>query len=118
MTGAPPRFATAVLRMLLPEGVRDDALEELREGYALRVAQYGRVAANRWYRGQVPAFAIRVRLAILTGGPLTPAHDIPVHEPPLNGSERMTTVLADLRYGMRAMVRNPAFSEVAVYTLA
>ena len=31
------------------------------------------VPADRWYRRQVPAFAIRVRLAMLTGGPLVPA---------------------------------------------
>ena len=118
MTGVPPRFSTAVLRILLPEVVRDDALDELYEGYVLRVAQHGRVAANRWYRRQVPAFAIRVRLAILAGGPLTPPRGIAVQEPALNGSERMTTILADLRYGARAMVRNPAFSAIAVLTLA
>ena len=30
----------------------------------------------------------------------------------------MTTILADLRYGARAMVRNPVFSAIAVLTLA
>ena len=118
MRGVTPRFSTAVLRALLPNAVRDEALDELRDGYLLRVAQYGRAAANRWYRGQVPAFAIRVRLAILTGGPLTPPTELHVPEPSLSGSERMTTILADLRYGARALVRNPAFSLIAVLTLA
>ena len=116
---APPRFAAAVLRVLLPKAIRDEALEELRDGYLLRLARNGRPAADRWYRRQVPGFAIRVRLATLTGGPLAPP---PVHEslgePALNGSERMTTLLADLRYGARAMVRNPAFTAIAVLTLA
>src|SRR5262245_44997924 len=118
MTGVPPRFATAVLRLLLPESVRDEALDELRDGYLLRVMQCGRADANRWYRRQVPAFAIRVRLAILAGGPLTPPRTSPIGNPALNGSERMTTILADLRYGARAMVRNPMFSAIAVLTLS
>src|SRR6476660_4393749 len=116
--GVPPRFSTAVLRVLLPEAIRDEALDELRDGYLLRVAQDGRDAADRWYRRQVPAFAIRVRLAILTGGSLVPPTALHLHEPSLTGSERMTTILADLRYGARAMVRNPAFSAIAVLTLA
>ena len=118
MRGVTPRFSTAVLKALLPSAVRDEALDELRDGYLLRVAQYGRAAANRWYRGQVPGFAIRVRLAILTGGSLEPPTELHVREPSLNGSERMTTILADLRYGARALVRNPAFSLIAVLTLA
>ena len=117
-SGGTPRFSTAVLRVLLPDAVRDDALDELRDGYLLRVARHGRAAANRWYRRQVPAFAIRVRLAILTGGSLAPSSEPHVPESSLSGSERMTTILADLRYGARAMVRNPAFSVIAVLTLA
>jgi putative ABC transport system permease protein len=115
VTGAPPRLAAAILRLLLPPSIRDEALDELRDGYVLRCAQFGRRGADRWYRRQVPGFAIRVRLALLTGGPLVPT---PVPEPVLNGSERMTTILADLRYGARAMMRNPAFSTIAVLTLA
>ena len=119
MTNAgPPRVSTAVLRAVLPKTVRDEALDELREGYLLRVAQHGRAAANRWYRRQVPAFAIRVRVAIFTGGSLAPPSELHVPEPSLSGSERMTTILADLRYGARAMGRNPAFSVIAVLTLA
>jgi len=113
-----PRFSTTVLRVLLPATVRDEALDELRDGYLLRVDHHGRAAANRWYRRQVPAFAIRVRLAILTGGSLAPPIESHVPESSLRGSERMTTILADLRYGARAMVRNPAFSVIAVLTLA
>jgi len=112
---APPRFAATVLRWLLPAAVRDEALDELQDGYVLRRSRHGRGAADRWYRRQVPAFAIRVRLAILTGGPLAPP---PVREPSLNGSERMTTILADLRYGARGLVRNLGFSAIAVLTLA
>ena len=113
-----PRISTAVLSALLPKGVRDEALDELRDGYLLRAAEHGRATANRWYRRQVPAFAIRVRLAILTGGSLAPPIESHACEPSLNGSERMTTILADLRYGARAMVRNPVFSAIAVLTLA
>jgi len=112
---APPRIASAILRALLPEALREEAVDDLRDGYLLRLERRGRRAADRWYWRQVPAFALRVRLATVTGGPLAPP---PVREPELNGSERMTTILADLRYGARAMVRNPTFTAIAVFTLA
>jgi putative ABC transport system permease protein len=60
-------------------------------------------------------FAVRVRLALLTGGPLSAPV---VREPTLNGSERMTTLWADVRSGARAMARQPAFTAIAVLTLA
>lgn len=115
MTGAPPRFAAAILRLLLPEAVRDDAMDDLREGYVLRLTRDGHRSANRWYRRQVPGFALRVRFAILTAGPLALP---PVRPPTLTGGERMTTILADLRSGARAMARQPAFTAIAVLTLA
>jgi putative ABC transport system permease protein len=115
MTRTPPRLAAAVLRLLLPEAVRDDALDDLREGYVLRLTRDGRRAADRWYWRQVPGFAVRVRFALLTGGPLSAPV---VREPTLNGSERMTTLWADVRSGVRAMVRQPAFTAIAVLTLA
>ena len=58
---------------------------------------------------------MRVRLALLTGGPLSAPV---VREPTLNGSERMTTLWADVRSGARAMARQPAFTAIAVLTLA
>ena len=115
MSAAPPRLTTALLRLLLPASLREDALDDLHEGYVLRAERDGRRAANRWYRRQAPAFVLRVRLALLTGGPLSAP---PVREPVLTGSERMTTMLADLRYGARGMARNPAFTAIAVLTLA
>jgi putative ABC transport system permease protein len=115
MSNTPPRVATALLRWLLPESLRDEALDDLAEGHALRVALRGRRAAGRWYWRQVPTFALRVRLATLTGGPLAVP---PVRQPVLNGSEKMTTILADLRYAARGMARNPAFTAIAVLTLA
>src|SRR4051794_27382085 len=114
-TVTPPRFAAALLRLLLPEAVRDDALDELHEGYALRLTRDGRRAADRWYRRQVPGFAVRVRFATITGGPLSAPI---VREPTLNGSEKMTTLWADVRSGTRAMLRQPAFTAIAVLTLA
>ena len=115
MNSLPPRLAATALRLLLPVALRDDALDELADGHALRVARDGRRAANRWYWRQVPGFALRVRLAALTGGPLAPP---PVRQPALTGSERMTTIMADLRYGARALSRNRAFTAIAVFTLA
>ena len=42
MSIAPPRLATTLLRWLLPDALRDDALDDLAEGHALRVAMHGR----------------------------------------------------------------------------
>ena len=112
---APPRIASVILRVLLQRAVREEALDELHDGYVLRRHRDGRRAADHWYWRQVPAFAIRLRLATLTGGPLAPPL---IRDPELSGSERMTTILADLRYGARALLRNPTFSMIAVLTLA
>ena len=60
MSSLPPRLAATALRLLLPMALRDDALDELADGHALRVARDGRRAANRWYWRQVPGFALRV----------------------------------------------------------
>ena len=115
MTHSPPRLAAAFLRWSLPESLRDDALDDLADGHALRLTLLGRRAADRWYRRQVPLFALRLRFALLTGGPLAAPS---VRQPALTGSERMTTILADVRYGARGMVRNPMFTLIAVLTLA
>jgi len=115
VSAAPPRLTTALLRLLLPAAVRDEALDELADGHALRLTRNGRRAADRWYRRQLPWFALRLRLAMMTGGPLaTP----PIPEPSLDRRERMSTMAADVRYGARAMMRNPGFTAVAVLTLA
>ena len=115
MSHPPPRLAAAFLRWSLPESLRDDALDDLADGHALRLTRLGRRAADRWYRRQVPLFALRLRFALLTGGPLAAP---PIRQPALTGSERMTTILADVRYGARGMVRNPMFTLIAVLTLA
>ena len=115
MSVLPPRVPTTLLRWFLPESLRDEALDDLADGHALRLTLHDRRAADRWYWRQVPTFALRLRLAALTGGPLSPP---PIRQPALTGSERMTTILADLRYGMRAMARNPMFTAISVFTLA
>jgi putative ABC transport system permease protein len=96
--------------------VREDALDDLADHYDIHLTTSGRAAADRWYWRQVPAFAVRVRIAAVLGGPLAaPGPRPPVDHP---RESAMQTTLTDLRYGARAMARNPGFTAIAVLTLA
>jgi predicted permease len=116
VSDAPPPLAVRLVRALLPSDLSEDALEDLADQYEIQLMQRGRGAADRWYWRQVPAFAARVRIATALGGPLTaPEPRRPVDHPRENA---MRTTLTDLRYGARAMARNPGFTAIAVLTIA
>jgi predicted permease len=114
VTPGPSRIAQALLRFLLPRSLRREALDELSDLHALRVMRDGREAADRWYRAQLIGFALRLRLAVMSGA-LT---DGAMSNDRSRRRRRMATVLGDVRYAARTLVRNPAFTAVAVLTLA
>ncbi|MGH7573871.1 MAG: permease prefix domain 2-containing transporter, partial [Longimicrobiales bacterium] len=68
MTALPPRAAGWLMRVLLPRQLRDEALEDLVELYAVRVARAGKRAADRAYWRQLPGVVFWLRVAPI-GGP-------------------------------------------------
>ncbi|MGQ0650054.1 MAG: ABC transporter permease [Gemmatimonadaceae bacterium] len=118
MIGSPPRLAERVLGALLPRGCRDEALDELAELYEWRLASGSDVtAATCWYWRQLPGFALRLHWSTLVNGPLGPP-SIRVQPTIRTWSDRMRSLTTAVRYATRAMLRTPAFTAIALLTLA
>ncbi|HEV2852603.1 MAG TPA: ADOP family duplicated permease [Thermoanaerobaculia bacterium] len=111
----PPRFATSLLRALLPAAEREEVLGDLREEYVHRRGLRGRLAAALWFWGQVlgsvPALLGRSGWRGWTG-----------FEPEANrfhpGGPGMESWIMDLRYAVRRLRSRPAYTFLAVLTLA
>jgi hypothetical protein len=116
MSAGPPQLAERLLGFLLPPELRDEALDDLAELHRERTLTLGRGRANRWYWGQLPRFALRIRMAVAIGGPLDPPGPRVLPDPP--GDKAMSLFLSDLRHSARALRRTPGFTAIAVATLA
>jgi predicted permease len=103
------------LACLLPALLRDEALEELEELHAQRMIRDGRVASFLWYVRQSLVFGLRVRLSMLWGGSLT---GLRARSRSKGLGALMSMWTSDVRYSVRALVRNPGFTAIAVFTLA
>ncbi len=113
---APPlRLAASVLRALLPAAEQDEVLGDLGDEYAHRRSTRGRVAAALWLWRQVlgstPALLRRSWWRGWTG-----------FEPAANrllpGGPGMESWIMDLRYAVRRLRSRPAYTLLAVLTLA
>lgn len=106
MKSRPPAWPRALLVRVLPESHRDAVEGDLAEGFARRAA-VSPASARRWYtlqalRSLAPALRLRYRLrrARRTESRLP-----------------METLLRNVRFGLRSLVKNPTFTAVATLTL-
>jgi len=98
----PPRLARRILAVLVGSRHADDVGPALSELYRERLERDGRRTAGRWYWRQVAGFGLRWR-AFNTGG---------------RGRGTMDAWTRDLRLAIRSLTRTPAFTAVAILTLA
>ncbi len=131
----PPRLASALLRLLLPEEVREFVQGDLEEEYRETLRERGRPAAARrfwrlalssiWDAGREGARSKRSwgiprfppgHTSISSGGkgPGAP----PGPHPPFQGDGLVGSFMTDLRIAARDHRRHPAFSLAVVVTLA
>jgi putative ABC transport system permease protein len=102
----PPRLAQQLLSLLLPWQCRDEQLGDLKEAFLPRVGDEG--AARKWYWRQVrrsipSALALRYQTR---------------NDDSTELGNSMETIVQDLKYGIRALWKNPGFAFVSTVTLA
>ena len=103
----PPRMAISLLQRLLPRAEREAFIGDLIEDHAANVVRYGVAPARRWFWRQTVVALLTLHGRRTLAAPVKPAGDSP-----------MLTFLADLRHGVRLLRRAPAFTILAVLTLA
>jgi putative ABC transport system permease protein len=103
----PPRFAVWLLGIRLPTAWRDFVLGDLEEEFGDRSAD-SPFAARAWFWWQT--------LRCLVAPPPVRRPTRQVHS--IEGDSIMRQVIADVRYAMRVILRNPSFAMAVVGVLA
>lgn len=101
----PPARAERWLSRILPSHLTDALVGDLTETFAELVKERGLAAARRWYWRE----ALRATVAFAF-------HDRSA--PVRSGDSLLVSVLSDLRFGARLLLRRPGFAVLATVTLA
>lgn len=102
----PPRLATRLLSLVIPDRRREEFLGDLEELFQAHAVDHSRGAARRWYWRQTLQAAIDA-VRERRKQPTAPG-----------GDSLMQTIVQDFRYALRSLVAKPGFAAVAVLMLA
>jgi len=112
---APPALPRRLLALLLPRGIRGEAiLGDLEEEFRARAAARSDREARGWYRRQALRVMIGYRLRRLFSAP-PPRRYSTLRDPRASSS---WSLLEDVRYGARRLAKTPVFSGIAIGTIA
>ena len=106
----PPGWADALLERTLPGGVKGlTILGDLHQEFRVVASERGSLRARRWYAREAAKLGLRYGVARLVFAARTTDG---------KGGEVMASILADLKFGVRMLVRTPGLSAVAILTVA
>lgn len=105
---APPASAVWLLERIVPTHLQQGLVGDLEERYAQKSSERGRRAANRWFWRET-FFAPRTLLLSASS-----KHQLRT----ASGDSTVTLLQSDLRFAWRMLLRRPAFTTLAVFTLA
>ncbi len=109
----PPALARWVLRKLLPTGVRDAFIGDLDERFEAEASADPRAARRRYWADVVSPTVLDLRREA-QGMPLPPGASPGAGR----GDGLVTSILADVKFALRMLRKAPAFTAVAVCSLA